>query len=154
MTQLPNDLISLPTMPYDERPVELPLDVEECRTALWMVRGNVSQAAAILKVSSLRLRTFIKGSKRLTAEQQEMQEILLDTAEDVAFEALTDPDTSRKDAMARFVMTNLGKDRGYGNNAPGKGVVFNLPGKGSFTVAWDDGTNITAPPEKVIDHHG
>lgn len=146
---LPTDLVPLPTMPYDERPEALPLDVEECRTALWMVRGNISEAAKVLKISSLRLRNFVKGSKRLTEEQKEMQAVLLDTAEDVAYEALTDEDDKgRRDAMARFVMTNLGGDRGYGSGG-GKGVNINLPNKGNFTIAWDDGTELTPAPKTI-----
>lgn len=150
----PLDLIPLPTMPYDERPDALPLDIEECRTALWMVRGNVGEAAKVLKTTSLRLRNFIKASKRLSDELKEMQEILLDTAETVAAEALVSDDPGRRDAMARFVMTNLGKERGYGQPNGPKGVNINLPGKGNFQISWDDGSNISGPSEKVIDHAG
>jgi hypothetical protein len=53
----PTDLMPLPTMPYDERPMSLPLDVEECRTALWRVRGNVTEAAKLIKVHPNRLRS-------------------------------------------------------------------------------------------------
>lgn len=148
----PSDLVPLPTMPYDERPDALPLDVEECRTALWMVGGNVSEAARLLKTTSLRLRNFIKSSKRLTDEQKEMQEVLLDKAESVAAEALDDPDTTRKDAMARFVMTNLGKERGYGQPNGKGGVNLNLPGKGTFSISWDDGSQISGPEPKTIEH--
>lgn len=149
---IPVDLVPLPTMPYDERPDALPLDVEECRTALWMTAGNISKAAEILKTTSLRLRNFVKASKRLTDEQKEMQEVLLDKAESVAAEALEDEDATRRDTMARFVMTNLGKDRGYGQGNGKGGVNLNLPGKGNFTISWDDGTSIAGPPERVIEH--
>jgi hypothetical protein len=148
---LPADLAPLPTMPYDERPVELPLDVEECRTAIWIHRGNISEAAKRLRISPQRLRAFVKKSPRLQAEADEAREQLLDAAEDVAYEALTDEDPSRKDTMARFVLTNLGKDRGYG---PKGGVNVSLNGpKGRLLVAWDDGTSIVGNDndEKVID---
>ena len=139
-------------MPYDERPAELPLDVEECRTALWLSRGNVSEAAKLIKVSTGRLRKFVNGSKRLIEEQKEAQEQLLDIAEDVAYEALTDSeDKGRRDSMARFVMTNLGKDRGYGKGDGKGGVNLNLPGKGTIAISWDDGSSITGP-EKTIEH--
>jgi hypothetical protein len=147
----PTDLVPLPTMPYDERPDSLPLDIEECRTALWLQAGNVSEAAKLLKVTSLRLRNFIKTSKRLSDEQREMQEVLLDKAESVAAEALDDEDTSRKDTMARFIMTNLGKERGYGTPNGKGGVNVNLPTKGRMVIAWDDGSEITGPDPKVIE---
>lgn len=141
MTTMPNDLISLPTMPYDMRPASMPLDVEECRTAIWIARGNISKAAEMLKISSMRLRTFVKNSPRLSAEQKEAQEQLLDIAEDVAFEALTDAaDTGRQDQMARFVMSNLGRERGYGQG--NAGINLNMPKGGRMTISWDDGTSI------------
>lgn len=148
---LPPDLIPLPTMPYDERPVELPLDVEECRTALWRNRGNISLAAATLKISSSRLRTFVAKSPYLTTEQKEAGERLVDLAEDVAYEALTDDDPSRRDTMARFVMTGLGKNRGHGSG--NNGVSINLP-KGPIQISWGDGTQITGndnEPAKTIE---
>lgn len=150
---LPTDLVPLPTMPYEERPIELPLDVEECRTALWLHRGNVTKAAARIKTSPSRMRAFIKSSPYLTTEQKEAQEQLVDIAEDVAYEALTDEaDPSRRDQMARYVMTNLGKERGYGTNGPG--VNISLP-KGNLKVAWADGSSLSVssePEARTIEH--
>ena len=149
---IPTDLVPLPTMPYDERPEALPLDIEECRTALWMMRGNISEAAKILKISSLRLRNFVKASKRLTEEQKEMQEVLLDKAEEVVADALESEDPTRKDAMARFVITKLGSNRGYAEANGKGGVNINLPNKGNFSISWDDGSQISGPPAKTIEH--
>src|SRR6476619_5108550 len=108
----PSDLIPLPTTPYSERPVSLPLDMEECRTALWLVRGNITEAAKLLKTTPLRLRQFVQKSPYLSAEMQEAKDQLVDIAEDVVYEALTDEDDkSRKDTMARFVLGSQGKPR-------------------------------------------
>lgn len=143
-------------MPYDARPVELPLDVEECRTAIWQCRGNVSMAARILKVKPARLRKFVATSPRLIEEVREAQEQLVDTAEDIAYEALTDPeDAGRRDQMARFVMSNLGRNRGYGTG--GNSVSVNLP-KGKVKIEWADGSSLNVqsgedePAGKVIEH--
>lgn len=129
----PNDLMPLPTMPYPERPDSLPLDVEECRTALWMHNGNVTEAAKTLKVSSSRLRSFIKSSAYLSAEAAEAREQLVDKAEDVVREALNDPD--RADAMARFVLSSLGKTRGYNQNSATGAKSINI---GNMTIVWGD----------------
>lgn len=138
---LPNDLVPLPTMPYDERPSELPLDIQECRTALWRCRGNISNAAELLKTSSNRLRNFVKKSPYLSEEAKESQERLVDIAEDVVYDALTDKeDTARQDTMARFVLSGLGKARGHG--AGNTGLTLNLP-KGPMTISWGDGSQIT-----------
>lgn len=148
---LPQDLIPLPTMPYDSRPDSLPLDIEECRTALWRVRGNITEAARILKVPSLRLRNFINRSPYLSAEQKEAQEILKDLAEDVVYDALTDEDDKgRQDAMARFVLQGIGKDRGWGSG--GTKVQVNNSQGGTVIVGWQDGTVFQPEQGKVIDH--
>lgn len=143
----PDDLIPLPTMPFDERPSELPLNREECRTALWRAKGNISDAAKLLKVSSLRLRNFVKSNPFLSAEAEEAREILADIAENNVYDALTDEaDAGRRDSMSRFVLNSIGKRRGYGQNSPG--VTLNMP-KGPIKISWDDGTPVGP---KTIDH--
>ena len=142
---LPGDLIPLPTAPYDERPVSLPLDVEECRTAIWIVRGNISKAAELLKTSSARLRRFIEGSPYLSAELKEAKDRLVDIAEDVVYEALTDgDDPGRKDSMARFVLGSQGRSRGWGTGAGPSVNIKNSHG-GVIRVAWADGTSFGEP---------
>jgi hypothetical protein len=140
-SHVPNDLAALPTMPYSERPVELPLDTEECRTAIWMAAGNVSEAAKILKVTSIRLRNFVKKSPYLTAEMQEAADRLIDIAEANVRDALTDElDPSRRDTMSRFVLTNIGKHRGWGTASSGGVTVKNTAG-GTIVVQWADGSS-------------
>lgn len=137
---VPNDLVALPTMPYPERPAELPLDTEECRTAIWMSAGNISEAAKLLKITSIRLRNFVKKSAYLTAEMQEAADRLVDIAESNVKEALTDPlDASRRDTMSRFVLTNIGRQRGWGSGNPGSVSVKNSAG-GTIIVQWADGS--------------
>lgn len=138
----PTDLVPLPTMPYSERPLSLPLDREECRTAVWRTRGNISEAAALLKVSSSRLRTFVKNSPYLQHEVEECSEILKDKALSIVGEALDDgEDKGRRDQMAKFVLTQIGQDRGFGKGMGKGGVNLNLP-QGNFTITWEDGSNV------------
>jgi len=147
---IPSDLVALPTMPYSERPLELPLDVEECRTALWMASGNVTEAAKLLKVASIRLRNFVKKSPYLSAEMQEAADRVVDIAESNVLNALTDElDPSRRDTMSRFVLTNIGKHRGWGTNAPNVNVK-NSAG-GTIIVQWADGTSFNSDQPKEID---
>lgn len=129
-------------MPYEERPISLPLDVEECRTALWRCNGNVTDAARLLKVRSDRLRKFVKNSPYLSAQLVEAQETLKDLAEANVRDALMDQDdAARRDAMSRFVLTNLGTDRGYGQKGPNKGSVQ----FGDIKISWGDGSDIGQP---------
>ena len=154
MTSIPSDLVALPTMPWAERPNELPLDAEECRTAIWMARGNITEAAHILKITSKRLRNFVKASAYLSSELNEASEQLVDIAEKNVHEALTDEeDSTRRDVMSRFVLTNLGKSRGYGSQSPSALSVKNSAG-GTIIVQWADGTNFgetNSDDAKVID---
>jgi hypothetical protein len=132
----------IPTQPWDERPAALPLDEEEVRTALWLNKGNVSDSAAMLKVSSIRLRNYVNAKPRLLAEQKEMRERLLDRAEQVAAEALFDPaDAGRRDGMAKFLLNSaLGKLRGLGTG--GSGPVVNVRNIGPMIIEWADGKEI------------
>jgi hypothetical protein len=146
---IPNDLVALPTMPYDERPVELPLDVEECRTALWMAAGNVSDAAKVLKITSIRLRNFVKKSPYLSAEMQEAADRLVDIAEKNVLDALTDEqDPSRRDTMSRFVLTNIGKAKGWGSGGSAGVSVKNAAG-GTIIVQWADGSTFGNDPKDI-----
>lgn len=144
----PIDLIPLPTMPYSVRPASLPLDVQECRTALWLNRGHVADSAAQLKISPIRLRNFIANNPSLQAEQREAREQLADRAEQIVHEALNDPtDPGRRDSMAKYVLNSpIGKARGYGP----AGVGVNIKNTGPMIITW-------ATPDddlKTIDEHG
>lgn len=145
--ELPTDLVPIPTQPWDVRPIELPLDADECRTALWMAKGNITEAAVLLKVSSKRLRKFVNGSEYLLQELEESKEQLIDTAEKVVLDALTDDqDKGRKDSMARFVLgSGPGRRRGYGTGSGGS-ASLKLPGAGRMVITWEDGENITGQP--------
>ena len=148
---IPNDLVALPSMPWPERPLELPLDIEECRTAIWMAAGNISEAAKVLKTTSIRLRAFVKKSPYLSAEMAEAADRLVDIAEANVRDALTDElDPSRRDTMSRFVLTNIGKARGWGSgNNPGV-TVKNSAG-GTIVVQWADGSTFGSEDTKTIE---
>lgn len=139
--QYPSDLKPIPTQPWDERPDSLPLAVEDVRTALWLESGSIPQAAARLKVTPHRLRRFIGNSPRLIAEQNEAREQLADIAEGIVKEALLDPvDTGRRDGMAKYVLSSIGRVRGYGTG-PGKQININSEG-GNILITWADGSPI------------
>jgi hypothetical protein len=153
----PSDLIPLPTMPYNVRPVELPLDIEECRTAIWRCKGNVSRAAELLKVPATRLRHFIKRSPYLERELRESLEQLADRAEEIVDEALNDEeDKGRRDQMARFVLgSQVARARGWGNGQAQPGMKINNTNGGVIVVQWEDGTKFDGKPQAegpVIDH--
>lgn len=146
MTSLPTDLVPIPTSPWDERPDELPLDTDECRTALWLARGNITQAAETLKVTSGRLRRFVKNSAFLSAEMAEAAEQVVDKAEAVVLDALEDmTDPGRRDSMARFVLTQKGADRGFGSKAGGGKTTVSV---GNIHITWEGGQEMITAEEE------
>ena len=148
---VPADLVALPTMPYSERPLELPLDTEECRTAIWMASGNITEAAKLLKITSIRLRNFVKKSPYLSAEMQEAADRLVDIAESNVLDALQDSnDPSRRDTMSRFVLGNIGKHRGWGSGS-GAGVAIKNSANGTIIVQWADGSTFGQSDSKTIE---
>lgn len=146
---IPNDLVPLPTIPYDERPISMPLDREECRTALWECQGNITRAAAMLKVNSGRLRRFVNSSPYLSEEMREARERLVDVAEDNLAEALTDKDNEvRRDMATRLVLTTIGKGRGWGTGGA-VGINIDTP-RGKLVISWEDGTEVAGDNARVI----
>lgn len=134
-------------MPYDERPSSLPLDREECRTAIWRMRGNITNAAKLLKVDARRLRAFVRTSPYLSGEVLEAAEQLQDIAEDVVYDALTDEqDKGRKDSMARFVLASQGRGRGWGS---GGNATINLKSTGPVSITWGDGSQVNSDPKTI-----
>jgi hypothetical protein len=118
-----------------------------------MANGNISKAAEVLKVTSVRLRNFIKKSPYLTAEMQEAADRMVDIAESNVYDALTDElDPSRRDTMSRFVLTNIGKSRGWGSGSTGGVTVKNAAG-GTIIVQWADGSQFGNDDDnKTIEH--
>jgi hypothetical protein len=51
--------------PWDTRPLTVPLDVDECATALFLSRGDINAAAALLKVSATQFKKMVRRHPRL-----------------------------------------------------------------------------------------
>ena len=60
------EFLPLAWFPWAERPLDLPLDVEECATAIYLKNGDIDAAAARLKVTPARLDRVVRRSPRLT----------------------------------------------------------------------------------------
>jgi len=74
----------------------------------------------------------------------EAREQLADRAEEIVKEALNDPvDPGRRDGMAKYILSSLGRPRGFGQG-PGK-VSINSAG-GNIHITWGDGTPVDNSP--------
>ena len=69
----PAEFLPLPFYGWLERPPDLPIDFDEAATAIYVVRGDVKKAAALLKVSPARLNRVVRGSPRLVRLKAELQ---------------------------------------------------------------------------------
>ena len=136
----------LPAYPWDTRPDDHPLSVEEVCAALVHSEGNVKEAADRLKVGSLILRKFIERSSRARAVIVEMANQLADEAQTTLHAALRDEDSRRVDWAVRFILNSrnarkLGwsttDDAADAANLRGPLVNLVLP-----SVTWADGTPI------------
>jgi hypothetical protein len=62
----PDEFLPLPYFGWLERPLDLPLDIEDCATAIYLKNGDLDAAAARLKVTPARLDRVVCRSPRLT----------------------------------------------------------------------------------------
>jgi hypothetical protein len=61
----PDEFVQLPYFGWDTRPETVPLDVEECATAIYLAKGDIRAAAARLKVTVAKLNRMVRRYPRL-----------------------------------------------------------------------------------------
>ena len=127
------DLAPLPTRRH---PDAEPLDKRVVRTALWEARGNIHQAARLARISTARLGVFLKLNPDMAEERTRAAELMLDKAETVIDSLLDDED--RQEDTAKWLLSNAGKGRGYGQHAPAP-MGFSFGGSstsGAIAIKW------------------
>ena len=141
-----NGRFMLPAYPWDVRPDDHPLSVEEVCAALVHSEGNVKEAADRLKVGALILRKFIERSSRARAVIVEMAAQLADEAQTTLHAALRDSDSRRQDWAVRYILNSKNARRlGWGSTDAAedaslhRGPLINLT---LPLVQWEDGTRI------------
>ena len=90
------EFVPLPYYPWDERPHTLPLDADECATALYLAHGEPVEAAELLKVPLIRLNRLIRNSPRLKTVIAEALEEVLARAAHVPIKTLFDPEADNR----------------------------------------------------------
>lgn len=97
-----DEFIPLPFYPWDERPPHLPLDHDECATAIHLSGGSLEAASDLLKVPLHRLSRSVRASPRLQRVKSESLSISVEKAESKVLAALDagefelDPETGQK----------------------------------------------------------
>lgn len=127
----------LPEYNWAQRPAEIPLTRNEVISALCQSKGNVSDAADLLKVFRARLAAYLKKDEPSKAILDELYERLVDKAESTVINVMEDaPDLKTRLDAAKIILmgSKAGKNRGWGE----KGVMVDLnlgPG-GRVAVRW------------------
>ena len=98
----------LPHYPWSSRPSHLPLDIEECATALYLAEGVIGRAAERLKVEPLKLTRLIARSPRLTRLHGELVSLLNDKVHEEYMRAFADEDSRRREWAASKVAQTKG----------------------------------------------
>jgi hypothetical protein len=70
----PAEFVPLPFYPWISRPETLPLDDDECATAIFIAKGDISAAADRLKVTVALLNRSIRKSRRLQRLRDDLRE--------------------------------------------------------------------------------
>lgn len=140
----------LSAYPWDQRPDDHPLTVEEVCAALAETDGSIRRAAALLRVGSLVLRKFVDRSARARAVQREMDNCLLDDARGVLRAALDSESHLRNDWAARYVLNSANaKSLGWSptsasDQASSPSITLIMP-----PAAWENGETFAAQPKEA-----
>jgi hypothetical protein len=107
-TSLDEEFLPLPYFGWDERPPSVPLDADECATAIHIAHGELERASALLKVPLHRLTRFVRHSPRLQRVLDESLQHVLIRAASVAIDTLFDPgaDARRREWASSKVLSS------------------------------------------------
>lgn len=90
------EFIPLPYYPWEERPHTLPLDPDECATAIHLAHGSLDRAASLLKVEINALNRMVRKHPMLQRIQSEALDNALAKAQSYPIDTLFDPNTDRR----------------------------------------------------------
>ena len=100
------EFIPLPFYPWTQRPDTLPLDPDECATAIHIAKGDIPKAADLLKVPEFRLNRLIRRTPRLQHVLSEANELTTHRAASEYIRALDDPSDRRREWAASKIMAS------------------------------------------------
>jgi hypothetical protein len=104
------EFLPLPYYAWEQRPDTVPLDYDECATALHISDGDMVIAARLLKAPLYRLQRFLKHSPRLQLVQEESLEQVRRRAEHEVISGLDAADDRRREwAASKILGSRLGQ---------------------------------------------
>lgn len=138
------EFLPLPYYNWDQRPDTLPLDVDECATAIHLSDGDVLEAAALLKVPIIRLNRIIRHNPRLQRILEEALGVSLVRAAHVPLATLRDPNADRRQlewASTKLLQSRLAQGHLL-SPAPAAGIASNVVVDKRIVVLWGNGEKI------------
>jgi hypothetical protein len=108
------EFLPLPFYPWDERPPTLPLEFDECATAIHLTNASIPAAAALLKIPIVRLNREIRRSPRLQRVVEEALEVIKAKMAGEVIQALDDPDGRRREwAVNKLLVSRMAQGHAF-----------------------------------------
>lgn len=101
-----SEFIPLPYYAWDERPTTLPLDPDECATAIHIAQGDIPKAAALLKVSQHLLERELRRHPRLVRILNEELQLAVSRSRSEYLSALTSDNDRRREWAASKILSS------------------------------------------------
>jgi hypothetical protein len=144
------EFVPLPYYPWDERPHTVPLDPDECATAIHVAHGSLPKAAALLRIPLIRLSRAIRAHPRLQRVLDESFQLALHRAAAVPIDTLFDEaaDARRLEwASTKVLQSRLAQGHPLSpappSTAQSASLTLNQPNR-SITFRWR--TDADEPP--------
>lgn len=99
------EFIPLPFYPWEERPDTVPLELEECETAIHLAQGHLPKAAELLKTALYKLNRMIVRHPRLQHIYTEAAQNLAHRAAGEIIDALDSPNDRRREWAATKILS-------------------------------------------------
>ncbi len=83
--------------------------IKDVHEAIIACNGNLTAVASFLRMPRTKLKQYVESKPLLTEALQDVRDKVIDVAEDHVFSAALSGDLN----MCKFVLTSIGKGRGY-----------------------------------------
>jgi hypothetical protein len=100
------EFIPLPFYPFTERPSTLPLDPDECATAIHLAEGDLPKASALLKVPQFKLEREVRRHPNLQRILNEELQIAVSRSRSELLDALSSPNDRRREWAATKILAS------------------------------------------------
>ena len=149
------EFIPLPFYPFTERPATLPLDPDECATAIHIARGDLPKASDLLKVPQFKLEREVRRHPNLARILNEELQIAVSKSRSELLTALESPNDRRREwAASKILASRIAQSDPFAPAPAGSttanNVTINQDNK-EITIHWGEAPAAPAPPPDEID---